>query len=352
MARRRGAVALGAIAGVFLLALAGCSAGQAASGAPSGTPGTGSAGLPATDPTATTSGEQDGGTAAERHRVGDTIAEVQLTGNPLNVAPGFGSLWVSVTQDTGGLLVRIDPGTQQIVASIPVGGFPVGIAVAAGSLWVTSYDDGTLARVDPATNKVVVTIPVGPGPAQLAVDAGMIWVGNSAGSITRVDPAANRRVQVVTVGAGVQFRAVAAGDGSVWTTVKGTGLSRLDSATGRILASIPIPHCCEGDLLVTRDLVWVTDQPSAMIYAVDPATNRVVRRFRAEPGARGLALAGGNLWVTHGDTGLVTWRSPDTGRRLGSAQLRGFVGGMAATDERSIWVQGFDLYTVVRLTTG
>jgi virginiamycin B lyase len=257
-----------------------------------------------------------------------------------------------VAQDTGGLLVRIDPGTEQILASIPVGGSPVGIAAADGSIWVTSYDDGTLIRVDPATNKVVATIPVGPAPAQLAVDAGMIWVVNSHATIARVDPAANRRVQVVTVGAGVQFQGVAAGNGSVWTVVKGTGLARLDSATGRIVASIPIPRCCEGDLLVTRDLVWVTDPSSAMIYAVDPARNRVVRRFRGERGARGLALAGGNLWVTHGNSGLVTWRSPGTGRRLGSAQLRGYVGGMAATDDHSIWVQGFDLYTVVRLATG
>jgi YVTN family beta-propeller protein len=298
------------------------------------------------------SGERAVGTTAERQRIGDTIAEIQLTGNPLNVAAGFGSLWVTETQDTGGLLVRIDPRTQRVLASIPVGSVPAGIAVAAGSIWVTSHDDGTLIRVDPATNRVTATLPVGPEPGELAVAAGMLWVGNSDATIARVDPATNRRVQVVEVGAGVRFRPMAAGHGSVWTVVNGRGVVRVDSASGRIQASIPIPQCCAGGLLVTPQLTWLSDRPTDTIYAIDPGTNRVVRRFSTEPHPGGLLLAGGRLWVTHTDTGLVTWRSPDTGRRLGTAQLRGRVFNMIMTDDHSIWVQAVDLFTIVRLAAG
>jgi streptogramin lyase len=288
------------------------------------------------------------GSSGPQHRVGDTLAEIQLTGTPHGVVTGFGSLWVAVAQDTGGVLVRIDPATEKIITSIPVGSDPTGVAAAAGSIWVASYDDGTLTQVDPARNAILAAIPVGPEPDWLAVDAGMLWVGSSGATLTRVDPVAGRRVQSVTIGTKAVPWAVAAGKGSVWTVAKGRGLLRLDSATGRILASIPIPRSTGGDLLVTDEVVWVSD-PSGTIYVVDPATNRVVQQFPSEAGALGMAMAGGHLWVTHGNSGLVTWRSPETGRTLGSAQLRGWVGGLVVTDDNSIWVQASDMSMVVRL---
>jgi YVTN family beta-propeller protein len=338
MARRRTAAAT--LAAALLLAMAGCSAGQLPRGT---TASGGSTGVAAPSRTGSA-----GSSGPQQHRVGDTLAEIQLTGEPNYLAAGFGSVWVSAAQDTGQLLVRIDPETNKIVTSIPVGSGGGAIAVAAGSIWVVSYDDGTLTRVDPATNEVLATIPVGSQPWEVTVDAGMIWVRNSDATLARVDPVAGRRVQVVEVAAGGHSQ-VAAGNGSVWTVVQ-DGLVRLDSATGRILASVTIPACCFGDLMVTPDLVWVADGERSMVYAVDPATNRVVRQFPSERGG-GLAMADGDLWTAHGDTGLVTWRSPETGRTLGSAQLRGAVAEMLVTDD-SVWVNAMDRSMVVRLATG
>lgn len=336
MVRRRTAAAT--LAAAVLLTVLGCSGGQPSGG---GTASSGSAGVAA--PSRTGSASSSG---PQQHRVGDTLAEIQLPGHPVYLVTGFGSLWVSVGQDTGGLLVRIDPATDKIITSIPIGSDPAGVVVAAGSIWVASYDDGTLTRVDPAKNAVLATIPVGSGPWEVAVDAGMIWVRNSDATLTRVDPVAGRRVQVVEVGEA--HGQVNAGYGSVWTVVK-DGLARLDSATGRRLATVPIPGCCRGDMLVTPDLVWAADPEHSTIHAVDPATNRVVRQVSTTE-AGGLALTHGALWVTHGDSGLVTWHSPQDGRTLGSAQLRGWIAELLVTDD-SVWVSGPGASTLSRLAT-
>jgi len=335
MARRRTAAASLAVA--VLLSAVGCSGGQPSGG---GTASSDDAGVAGPNRTGSA-----GSSRLQQHRVGDTLAEIQLTGEPRYMVADFGSVWVAVDQDTGGLLVRIDPTTNKIIASIPVGSDPGGVVVAAGSIWVASYDDGTLTQVDPATNAVLATIPVGPRPWEVAVDAGMIWTRNSDATLTRVDPVAGRRVQVVEVGEA--HGQVNAGNGSVWTVVVNDGLVRLDSATGRILGSVPIPGCCRGDMLVTPDLVWAADPEHSTVHAVDPATNRVVRQVSAT-GAGGLAMVDGDLWVTHGGSGLVTWHSPETGRTLGSAQLRGGVAEMLVTDD-SVWVQAYDASMVVRL---
>jgi YVTN family beta-propeller protein len=109
-------------------------------------------------------------------KAGDEIDLVLVDGAPLSVKAAFGSLWVATDH---GKLERIDPSTEQVIATVPVGAFPVGIAAGFGSLWQVSHDDGTLTRVDPANNQVIATIPVGPGPAQ--VEVATAWCGSPMG---------------------------------------------------------------------------------------------------------------------------------------------------------------------------
>ena len=47
------------------------------------------------------------------------------------------------------------------MARIPVGRSPVGTAVGFGSVWVANNHGASVMRVDPGTNKVVATIRVG-----------------------------------------------------------------------------------------------------------------------------------------------------------------------------------------------
>jgi virginiamycin B lyase len=290
--------------------------------------------------------------AVPAHHAGDVVADVEVPGAPTFLGTGFGSLWIAVAQDNGGVLARMDPVTNRILATIAVGGFPVGIAAGFGSMWQANNQDNTLSRIDPATNKVVATIAVGSGPAQVVVAGGLVWVGDQDSTLTAVDPASNRRARTVHVGRGNQFRALATGAGSIWTDNNGGGISRLDAATGTVLATIPISACCDGDLVFDHGLLWVSNPGHEQVYRVDTRTNRVVGHFRVPQTPRGITIAGGRLWITHGDASVLSWHDVNSGRQLGSQVLSGFLGGMAVTDATTIWVQTLDEGSVKRLAVG
>ena len=74
---------------------------------------------------------------------------------------------------------RIDPRTNTVVDTIPVGSGPSGITTGAGAVWVVNSLDGTVSRIDPGTNTVVQRIPVGSTPLGIVYAAGAVWVANT-----------------------------------------------------------------------------------------------------------------------------------------------------------------------------
>jgi peptide/nickel transport system substrate-binding protein len=100
-----------------------------------------------------------------------------------------------VADRVGGAVVRIDPATNSVTTTIPVGRSPTGIAVGLGSVWVANNRDGTVSRIDPVRNEVVQTIEVGGSPQAIAVGNERVWVsiqnalvgpGVQAGGVARV----------------------------------------------------------------------------------------------------------------------------------------------------------------------
>jgi hypothetical protein len=74
---------------------------------------------------------------------------------------------IAITTDS---IQRIDPSTNRLVATIPVGssvGLQAGYQVAVG---------GGAVRVDVRTGRVIATIDVGPNPSDIAVGEGAVWV--------------------------------------------------------------------------------------------------------------------------------------------------------------------------------
>ena len=72
-----------------------------------------------------------------------------------------------------------------------------GVLATADAVWIADTHAGTVIRIDPKTNKVVATIPVGPagtsGPNWLASGLGSIWVDIPNNStVVRIDPVTNR----------------------------------------------------------------------------------------------------------------------------------------------------------------
>ena len=72
-------------------------------------------------------------------------------------------------------VTRIDPdsGARD---DIQVGDGPSAIVSGAGSIWVANTLAGTVSRIDPSTNDVVATIETGNAPSGITVAEDFVWV--------------------------------------------------------------------------------------------------------------------------------------------------------------------------------
>jgi peptide/nickel transport system substrate-binding protein len=113
-------------------------------------------------------------------------------------------------------VVRVDQ--TGLLTAIAVGSGPTAIAVGAGGVWVVDSLDDAVVRIDPGSRSVTATIPVGPSPAGVAFGAGSVWVANSGdGTVTRINPNTDRVQATIRVGGSPQ--AITVADGRVWVTV-------------------------------------------------------------------------------------------------------------------------------------
>ena len=104
-------------------------------------------------------------------------------------------MWVA--NDLDSTVTRIDPATNSVRATIPVGDGPNGIAVAGGVVWVSNEITGTLTKIDPVRNVPAGTVPTGNQPEGIVVDAGALFVavrasgvGHRGGTLTVLSAAA------------------------------------------------------------------------------------------------------------------------------------------------------------------
>jgi len=204
-------------------------------------------------------------------------------------------------------LAELDPESNLTVATVDIGsGYEVtDIEVAFGYVWV-AMSPGRILKVDPQRREVVDRIEVGPGGLQrtfnhyrpdLAVGDDGVWVltaenlqkirlANSTPESFPVDHAFGKPISI------------SAGAGALWVVHK-NGVSRLDSRTGAMVASIPLElHRYGREIVATTTAVWVADgvgegvhclmtpeKSAGTVYRIDPATNRVGASARLPCGA-------------------------------------------------------------------
>jgi DNA-binding beta-propeller fold protein YncE len=182
------------------------------------------------------------------------------------IAAGAGAVWV--THGCRGVY-RVDPHSGRVTASLLVPDAGDAIAVARGLVWVTDYH-GYVLRIQPRTNKITgKPIHVGFGGWWITPAAGALWVTSTYGdgAITRLDPVTGA---AETFSNHAVFDVSAAGAGSLWSSQ----VKRVDPATGRVTASIPVPGAYQ--VLFWRGSAWVlTLRRSLTLTRVDPATNQV-----------------------------------------------------------------------------
>ncbi len=231
-------------------------------------------------------------------------ANASAAGAEKDAASG-GEVWVPLCE--GGAIARVDLRHRNISATVPLpNAAPKGtLAVATSSVWALTDTKGVLSRIDPATNAVVAEAYVAARPFAVAAKDDVVWVTSEEGNtLTRVDGHTNAIVDTITVGP--RPGPLAIGEDAEWTLNRGDGsVSRVDLKSNKRVATIAIDETvADGAIAVGEGAVWLSARGVPLVR-IDPRTNRVTHRFTGAGG--GMVLAGhGSVWVAAGPT--LTWR--------------------------------------------
>jgi hypothetical protein len=184
--------------------------------------------------------------------VAQTVREIALHPGIGHMSFAFGSIWV--VESSG--VARVDPGTGDVLAQIPVAGITArgaggapdwsGITSGNGLVWVTA--EPRIVGIDPATNEVSTTISEESGVANITFADGLIVVGGSAegnGDVRLLDP----RTKDYAQGGGVAnldaYPAVLATDDWYWSggeqsNAPHAALTRMskDGSTHQVIAGV------------------------------------------------------------------------------------------------------------------
>ena len=185
--------------------------------------------------------------------------------NLVLIAAGEGAVWI--TDQTS--VIQIDSQTNQVVGQpLPAGEEIIAVALGHGTFWTGSHDDGIVARVDPGTNRVVARIDMGFSVHGLAVDGDSAWVLDEHGfAVVQIDPKTNQlqeRIPIDFVGANL-----AAGAGSVWVApaardngqpTGNDGMARIPSDQKHIAEIIHVGDVATSEyyaVYFVEDSIWV-----------------------------------------------------------------------------------------------
>lgn len=208
---------------------------------------------------------------------------------PEAMAVADGALWVAGHHGTPtGSILRVDPATNAVTTRVAVGRAqeccgPESLAFGAGALWAGIPNLNGVVRVDPGSGSVTATIPAAPACGEVAVDDTAVWIASGCDTMTvrRIDPATNHAVATVVLpavpsdlsnGSFPQAHGIAIAYGAVWVSTDGGAygeLVKIDPATNRVVARLRLPAgggtlaAADGDLWVGsgRSVVRIHPHP-------------------------------------------------------------------------------------------
>lgn len=261
-------------------------------------------------------------------------------------------------------VIGIDPATDRVVASFPVGRAPTGIDATADALWVASETERKVARIDlhthdiatigmphpiaflthddegavyasawdfpfvwkidPKRVEVAHTWRVKTRALGLAVGGGSLWVVDRlANAVTRIDLARRRVEPPISVGADPLV--LAFGFGAVWVA------NSDDASVSVIRPGVMVPAAIYGPekafgITAGAGAVWVTSNASSRLYKIDPDTRRIVARIDVSNLRRAndvfdVAAGTGGVWVANRGAAEIVHVDPATDRVVGRIEF-------------------------------
>ncbi len=269
-------------------------------------------------------------------RTSTIVGDIAVGVAPGPVAVGNGYVWVGNANDR--TITKVDPRSDTAVATFGLPSAPVTLAAGAGTVWIGNAYAGTLSRILVPYNQL--SAPFFPGAAvsglvAIAATTDDLWVGLGNGDVLRLDPSslrvkASTRLAghpngIVVVGGAVWIirfvtdaviradlklrstrsialagepQAIAADGQSIWVaTSPDDRLWRIDSATGNIVATIPLGDTPTA-VQAAGGTVWVAAGRAGVLEQIDSSTNTLVRTIKFGHPIGGLAHQAGRLWLT------------------------------------------------------
>lgn len=233
------------------------------------------------------------------NKIADSIAGVQKPCGGMVAA--FGSLWAPSCGP--GALLRIDPKTMKIMATINAGADDVhgSIAATADSVWMLTDSKTTLSRIDPDQNAVVGELRVPAGCSGLTFGETALWLAcPSENKVLRIDPETNLLEKEISVSA--QPEALATGEHSIWVLCQKEGkLERIDPKTNQVAKSIDLDvPGAKGSIAYGDAFVWVTASGFPLMR-IDPQSDSVAQQFYGTGGGL-IATSPGAIWLSSSGT--------------------------------------------------
>jgi hypothetical protein len=225
------------------------------------------------------------------------------------VASQGGQVWAITYADR---LIRIDPATNRVTLRRHIAGL-TDMTAAAGTIWLltTGGVHGMLLRLDPVSGRVLATLPLAHRCGQVSYSGTQLWVACASGrqgtEFLRLDPATGR---VLATGGPVYGGSylVAAGDGVWFSGNSGvSGFVGTGSRLRRVNAGDPSGLSDTDSLVYAQGAIWAFDGGES-VARIDQRTGRIVRIYnsvRYDPtGSFGLdffTVGQGSLWFLNDD---------------------------------------------------
>jgi serine/threonine-protein kinase len=170
---------------------------------------------------------------------------------------GSSGVWASTRE---GALVRIDTRTNALDgAPVRAGQALVAVAEGADAIWAADEAANDVVRVDPGSREVVVRVPVGAAPGRLAVAPDVVWVANLGDrTLTRIDSGTNR-VAGAPVSLGKEIQDIAIAAGRLWVASADATVTPLDLMTGAVAGPSITVGTSPLSLAAQRDELWVAN---------------------------------------------------------------------------------------------
>jgi hypothetical protein len=295
---------------VLLVALAGCSGGDADEPDPPASAGP----QEAPSATATFAGPP----------AGVTVTEVD--GAPVGVAAVGSEAWTALSAAGA---VRTGDDTR-----IDVGNAPLRLVATPMGVWVSVIGDGRIVRIDPRSGGVDLGVrlkPTGSEPEGLAYDGHLLWVVDQAHDrVVPVDPATGAVGDSVDVGDAP--RLVTVGSTGLWVSDYGAGaVTHVQPGSGlpyvsqtKVLGRCLTPQ----GLAEAAGVLWVACTVESRVVGVDVETLEVVAVFDGVGGADAVVARGDTAYVV-GQQGPTVWAIDAKARRIGDPVVLDELGGVS-----------------------